>query len=323
MAVRTRLRARGARRGAAAATRARRCSRCSARAGAALALGLQPSAATSTLAGRGSDTLPGDRALPRALRRPRDRRARARAARAARADRQPRPAARAGGLPLGQRAAGPDAARRRRAARARRSRASRPVQVVYGPGTFINSAVGEIQDQLRAPARRQGGATRARRPRAARELARRAGQAEGRAGPRWPSRREQLVYAQFVRDLLQLNLKYGLGVDKAPRLDDPDFVVDARVRPGARRDDAEGALRLPVPVVAARRRSRCGSSRGCRTRQRERAIALVRRGGARCREWKLQERRRLHGHRRAGAGRGPRRRARRLASRGCSSSRSS
>src|SRR4051812_1125918 len=28
--------------------------------------------------------------------------------------------------------------------------AARPVQVVFGPGTFINEAVGQIQDQLRA-----------------------------------------------------------------------------------------------------------------------------------------------------------------------------
>ena len=35
---------------------------------------------------------------------------------------------------------------------------------------------------------------------------------------------EQLVYAQFVRDLLQINLKYGLGTNGLPSVDDPDFV---------------------------------------------------------------------------------------------------
>ena len=35
-----------------------------------------------------------------------------------------------------------------------------------------------------------------------------------------------------MRDLLALNLKYGLGVDRAPRLDDPDFVSTLVFDPG-------------------------------------------------------------------------------------------
>ena len=59
----------------------------------------------------------------------------------------------------------------------------KPVQVVYGPGTFINSAVGEIQDRLQGAARRQGGGGARRRRAAARGLARAPGQVRGGAGP--------------------------------------------------------------------------------------------------------------------------------------------
>src|SRR5918997_955660 len=51
---------------------------------------------------------------------------------------------------------------------------TKPVQVVYGPGTFINSAVGEIQDQLKAQLEAKG-AEAERAARAARRLARRQG----------------------------------------------------------------------------------------------------------------------------------------------------
>ena len=122
------------------------------------------------------------------------------------------------------------------------------MQVVYGPGTFINSAVGEIQDQLRAQldakgaeAERAAAAARAARPPP--------GQVGGGAGPARRARPSSSSTPQFVRDLLQLNLKYGLGVDQTPRLDDPDFVATLVFDPEPRRDDAEGALRLPVPVV--------------------------------------------------------------------------
>ena len=236
---------------------ARACSRCCARAGAALALGLQPSAATSTLAGRSSDTYQateryrerfGDHAIVVLVRGPLQQ--------LVLTENLGRllglEGCLSGNKPAGRTAPG-GAARAVRRARARR----KPVQVVYGPGTFINSAVGEIQDQLK---RRLDAKARARREKAARGRARArapAGQAEGRAGARSRARPSSSSTREFVRDLLQLNLKYGLGVDKTPRLDDPDFVATLVFDPSARRDDAEGALRLPVPVAASRRRSRC------------------------------------------------------------------
>src|SRR5215210_6418010 len=99
---------------------------------------------------------------------------------------------------------------------------TKPVKVVYGPGTFINSAVGEINGQFQ---RQLGSKTQEakRAAAAARKLARAQGRskaAQDRAG----KAAEQLVYAQFTRDLLQLNLRYGLGLKGLPRLDDPDFV---------------------------------------------------------------------------------------------------
>jgi hydrophobe/amphiphile efflux-3 (HAE3) family protein len=99
---------------------------------------------------------------------------------------------------------------------------TKPVQVVYGPGTFINAAVGEIEDQFKSRyAVKQAEAEQA--ARAARRLAR----AQGRS----PAEQKQLaesarslVLAEFLRDLLQVNVRYGLGLTGLPRLNDPDFV---------------------------------------------------------------------------------------------------
>src|SRR5262249_5961299 len=100
--------------------------------------------------------------------------------------------------------------------------ATKPVQVVYGPGTFINAAVGEIQDQLQA--RLQTKAAEAQRSAdAARKLAKARGLSKAHQD-RSAKPAEQLVYSETVRDLLQLNVKYGLGLTAEPRIDDPDFV---------------------------------------------------------------------------------------------------
>ena len=82
------------------------------------------------------------------------------------------------------------------------------MQVVYGPGTFVNASAGEIQDQIQARMRRQGGRGRARRARRA------AGWRSAQGKPPAEQRRlgraaRQLVYAEFVRDLLQIDLRTG------------------------------------------------------------------------------------------------------------------
>ena len=292
---------------AAAGARARRAA--VRRPATALALGLQPSAATSTLAGRSSDTYQateryrerfGDHAIVVLVRGP---------LAAARADREPRPAARARGLPVGQPARGlgraPGGERGPCAELAR----TKPVQVVYGPGTFINSAVGEIQDQLKRAARREGRRGRAGggAPRAGSRAAR-ASRRRSRSGSRASA--EQLVYAQFVRDLLALNLKYGLGVDKTPRLDDPDFVATLVFDPkrGATTPKARFAYLFPSSESAA---IQVRLKPGLSDAERERATELVR-AAVRMPDFRLRNAAGLHGHRRAGAGRGPLGRARRL-----------
>ena len=275
---------------------------------AVLALGLKPSAATSTLAGRSSDTYKateryrerfGDHAILVLVRGPlqqlvlTDNLGRLLALEGCLSGNLPE-----GETPTGG-AKGPCAALAR----------EKPVQVVYGPGTFINSAVGEIQDQLKARLDAKG-AQAQRAARAARRLARKQGRPKAEQ-ERVAKAAEQLVYAQFVRDLLQLNLKYGLGVDKTPRLDDPDFVSTLVFDPsrGATTPKARFAYLFPSSSSAMiqvrlkpgleRRRARAGHRAGAR-RGADAGLRAARR-------------RRLHGDRRARAGAGRDRRAHGLA----------
>jgi hypothetical protein len=99
---------------------------------------------------------------------------------------------------------------------------TKPVKVVYGPGTFVNSAVGEIQDQLQV--RSQQTAAQAQRAgRAARKVAR--GQGRSKAEQDKAAKQaEQVVYAGLLKELLQINLKYGLGLTGVPQINDPNFV---------------------------------------------------------------------------------------------------
>ena len=119
-----------------------------------------------------------------------------------------------GNLPAGQKppggSAGPCAALAR----------SKPAKVVFGPGTFLNEAVGQIQDQFSA----QTKASSARAQRAAM-----AARALARAQHKSPAQvrklgeqAKQLVQAEFVKNLFSLALKYG--IQSAPQLNDPTFV---------------------------------------------------------------------------------------------------
>ncbi|MCD6728249.1 MAG: MMPL family transporter, partial [Solirubrobacteraceae bacterium] len=98
---------------------------------------------------------------------------------------------------------------------------SRSVKVVFGPGTFLNEAVGQISDQLRAAA---AGQTReaASAGRAAYRRALRAGLGDRQARVARRQAREA-VAARFYQELLALALRYGLT--SAPSLDDPRFVA--------------------------------------------------------------------------------------------------
>jgi hydrophobe/amphiphile efflux-3 (HAE3) family protein len=99
--------------------------------------------------------------------------------------------------------------------------ASKPAQVVFGPGTFINEAAREIQEQLRARiAQREAQARRA--ARAARQLALRQGRSPAEAA-RLAQQARRLVYARAVSEAIRLGARYGLS--QAPSIDDPAFVA--------------------------------------------------------------------------------------------------
>ena len=161
---------------------------------------------------------------------------------------------------------------------------SKPVQVVYGPATFINSAVGEIQDAYQS----QMQAKSAEAERAAR-AARRVARGQGRPAAeqeRLADSARQLVYAEFLRDLLQLNLRYGLGLTGLPRLNDPNFVSALVFDParGATTPKARFAYLFPSPssaVIQVRLKP------GLSDADRAEAVGLVREA-VRMDAWKLQ-----------------------------------
>jgi hydrophobe/amphiphile efflux-3 (HAE3) family protein len=161
---------------------------------------------------------------------------------------------------------------------------TKPVKVVYGPGTFINSAVGEINDQFAAQLGSKAQEAK-RAATAARKLARGQGRSKA-AQDRAAKSAEQLVYAQFTRDLLQLNLRYGLGLKGLPRLDDPDFVSALVFDParGATTPKARFAYLFPnsrSAVIQVRLKP------GLTEAQRRRAIGLVREAVG-MKEWALK-----------------------------------
>ena len=104
-----------------------------------------------------------------------------------------------------------------------------PAKVVYGPGTFINTAASQIGDEL-TRRRRASERTATVAADAARELAKR------RGAP--PAERDRLareaaraVRAQFQNDVLRLALRYGLS--DVPRIDSPNFVSTLVFDPSA------------------------------------------------------------------------------------------
>jgi hypothetical protein len=96
----------------------------------------------------------------------------------------------------------------------------RPAKVVYGPGTFINTAAGRIQDEF-IKRQRANEAQADRADRAARKLSARRGDPPAEQA-RLGSIARQAVNAEFTRNALALALKYGL--QSVPSLDDPNFV---------------------------------------------------------------------------------------------------
>jgi uncharacterized protein len=96
----------------------------------------------------------------------------------------------------------------------------KPAKVVYGPATFINTAVTQIQEQFEKE--RQAAATQAQQAaEAARRLSKRRGDSRSEQ-ERLARAAADAVQAQFTNDILRLALRYGItGI---PQINDPSFV---------------------------------------------------------------------------------------------------
>jgi uncharacterized protein len=95
-----------------------------------------------------------------------------------------------------------------------------PAKVVFGPGTFINTAAGQIADEF---VKRRDAKVReaSQAGEAARKLSARRGDPK-REQQRLAKAAQNAVMSEFARDTLQLALRYGItGV---PSIDNPDFV---------------------------------------------------------------------------------------------------
>jgi len=157
---------------------------------------------------------------------------------------------------------------------------TRPVKVVFGPGTFLNEAVGQIQDQFQAQsAAKAAQADRA--ARAARALARSQGRSE--EARKLGEQAKQLVLAEFVRTTLQLALKYG--ITSTPQLNDPSFVSRIVFDPSRPQGTPKARFAYIFPAkdsALIQVRLRPDLTEG----QRDAAIALIRRAVA-MPDWRL------------------------------------
>ncbi len=96
----------------------------------------------------------------------------------------------------------------------------KPAKVVYGPATFINTAVGQILDQFQQ--KQQAAATQAQQAaEAARRLSKRRGDPRSEQ-LRLAKAASDAVQAQFINETLRTALKYGIS--GPPSLTDPSFV---------------------------------------------------------------------------------------------------
>ena len=158
---------------------------------------------------------------------------------------------------------------------------TKPVRVVYGPGTFINEAVRQIQAQF-TQRQQQKAAQAEQAATAARKLAAAKGLPPA-AQRKAANDTRQLVYAQFVRDSLQLALQYGIR--SIPRLNDPNFVASLVFDPqgGTARPKARFAYLFPnakSALIQVRLRPELTDD------QRRTTIALVRKAVA-MPQWRL------------------------------------
>src|SRR3954454_1636186 len=158
---------------------------------------------------------------------------------------------------------------------------TKPVQVVYGPGTFINESVKQIGDEFARE--QQSTAQQSKQAReAAYKLARAKGWSVARARQA-ADQAEKLVQLQFTRTVVQLGLRYGLT--SLPRLNDPAFVSPIFFDPSKPTGTPKARFAYLFPtknaaLIQVRLKPTLSES------QRKRAIALVRRAVA-MPEWQL------------------------------------
>jgi len=155
----------------------------------------------------------------------------------------------------------------------------KPVQVVYGPATFVNESVRRIQEEFGLRQRQS-----AERERRAMEAARRLAAAQGRSRAeqeRLARQARDLVRAEFLRELYREALR--TGIRSVPRLNDTSFVSQLIFTPGGRPSRrCGGAARIPKARFAYLFPSECAALVQVRLRpdlsedERDRAIALVR-----------------------------------------------
>jgi predicted RND superfamily exporter protein len=147
----------------------------------------------------------------------------------------------------------------------------KPVQVVYGPGTFINEAAGQVLDRIKFD-RRGEEAAAARAARVARRVARQRGLSEAEQ-QQFAQEARRVVTAKYAQRALELAVRYGLS--SVPALNSPEFVLDLVFEPslGAEVPKPRFAYLFPhsdAAVIQARLRP------GLSTKERSEAVAMVR-----------------------------------------------
>jgi predicted RND superfamily exporter protein len=157
----------------------------------------------------------------------------------------------------------------------------RTVKVVFGPGTFVNEAANQIDEQLATQTRQaEAGAKQAERVVSGAALARGLSAAEARTLGRQASK---ITTARFQEYLARLALQYGLTA--RPSLEDPNFVstlvFDSSKPAGTPK--ARFAYLFPSPNAAlVSVRMKAGLSESARTR----TIGLIRQAVA-MPQWRL------------------------------------
>ena len=151
----------------------------------------------------------------------------------------------------------------------------KPAKVVYGPGTFINTAAGQILEGFQAKS-----VATAEQAEAAAESARKLAARRGYSKARQRELADQarrLVFGEFTRESLQLALRHGLT--SVPSLDNPEFVSQLvfDTKRGAGVPKARFAYLFPSPDAAL---IQVRLKPGLGEEERDRAIALIRRAVA-------------------------------------------